>query len=116
MIYNTIIILSLQKKDCMQDWYQLTDFEILAEMGRRFKTARIAKNLTQNIMAERTGLNRSTIRDLECGKPVNLISLIQVFRCLEMLSKLDDLLPGADQSPVFATQNVKRKRVKLAKK
>lgn len=98
----------------MQDWYQLTDFEILSEIGHRIKVVRIAKDLTQQALAERSGLNRSTIRDLENGKPLNILSLIQVFRSLEILSRLDELLPEA--SPVMASQQVQRKRVKLSRK
>lgn len=98
----------------MHDWYRLTDFEILAEMARRMKMIRIAKNLTQQALAEHSGLSRTTIRDLENGKPLNALSIIQVFRSLEMLSRLDDLLPGV--SPVLVSQQAQRKRVKLSKK
>ena len=100
----------------MQDWYQLTDVEIISEIGRRMKTLRISKNLTQQALAEHSGLNRSTIRDLETGKPLNMLSIIQVFRSLDMLSKLEEILPGAENSPVLASQQVQRKRVKLSKK
>jgi transcriptional regulator with XRE-family HTH domain len=100
----------------MQDWYQLTDFEILAEIGNRMKALRISKNFTQQALAEHSGLNRSTIRDLENGKPLNMLSIIQVFRSLDMLSKINELLPGAENSPIMASQQLKRKRVKLSKK
>jgi len=100
----------------MQDWNQLTDFEIIAEIGVRLKAYRILKNLTQQLLADRSGLNRCTIRDLENGKPLNLLSLIQVFRSLDLLSKMDDFLPGPENSPVLASQQIQRKRVKLSKK
>lgn len=99
----------------MQDWYLLTDREILLEIGVRMKAIRISKNMTQQMLAERAGLNRTTIRDLETGKPLNLLSLIQVLRSMEMLSFLNEL-PGPDQSPVLASQQMLRKRVKLTKK
>lgn len=100
----------------MQDWYGLTDFEILSEMGRRLKTVRITKNLTQQDVAVISGLNRSTVRDMENGKPLNALSLIQVFRCLRLLPKLDDFLPEIENSPVIATQQMQRKRVKPSSK
>lgn len=100
----------------MQDWNQLTDYEIIAEIGVRLKAFRISKNLTQQLLADQSGLNRSTIRDLESGKPLNLLSLIQVFRTLDLLSKMDGFLPGPENSPVLASQQVHRKRVKLSKK
>ncbi|MCK9311718.1 MAG: helix-turn-helix domain-containing protein [Bacteroidales bacterium] len=98
----------------MQDWYRLTDFEILSEMGQRIKAFRISKNLTQQSLADHSGLNRGTIRDLENGKPLNVLSLVQVFRSLEMLSRLNDLFP--EITPVMAAQQAHRKRVKLSKK
>jgi len=100
----------------MQDWNQLTDFEIITEIGVRLKAFRISRNLTQQMLADHSGLNRSTIRDLEGGKPLNLLSLIQVFRSLDLLSKMDEFLPGPENSPVLASQQVQRKRVKLSKK
>lgn len=100
----------------MKDWYSLTDLEVLGEFGTRIRLARIEKNFTQQILAERTGLNRCTIRDLENGHSVNLLSLLQILRCLEMLERLDNLLPGSSQSPVLAKLQSERKRVKLSKK
>lgn len=116
MVDNSTIILSLQKKTNMEDWYSLTDLEILSEMGKRFRTLRISKNLTQEELALKSGLNRSTIRDLENGKPLNALSLLQVIRCLEILQKLDDFLPGVKNSPVIAVLQENRQRVRLSGK
>lgn len=99
----------------MQDWYSLSDPEILVEFGTRIRLARIEKNLTQQMLAERSGLNRSTIRDLENGSSVNLMSLMQLFRSLELLERLDLLLPGSTQSPVLAKLQSERKRVRPSK-
>lgn len=100
----------------MKDWYSLSDPEVLVEFGTRIRLARIEKNLTQQMLADRSGLNRSTIRDLENGHSVNLFSLLQLFRSLELLERLDMLLPGRLQSPVLAKLQNERKRVKLSKK
>jgi len=100
----------------MKDWYSLTDLEILSEFGTRIRLARIERNLTQQMLADRSGLNRCTIRDLENGHSVNLLSLFQLFRSLELLELLDLLLPGSSQSPVLAKIQNERKRVKHSKK
>jgi len=100
----------------MNDWYSLTDHDVLAEFGTRIRLARIERNLTQQMLADRSGLNRSTIRDLEHGRSVNVLSLMQLFRSLELLDRLDLLLPGSSQSPVLAHLQKERKRVKLTKK
>ncbi|HET9570069.1 MAG TPA: helix-turn-helix domain-containing protein [Bacteroidales bacterium] len=98
------------------NWYSLTDLEVLAEFGTRMRLARINKNLTQQMLADRSGLNRSTIRDLENGRSVNLLSLIQLLRSLELMEELDLMLPGSSQSPVLAKLQNERKRVKPSKK
>jgi len=100
----------------MKDWYSLTDSEILVEFGNRIRLARIEKNLTQQMLAERSGLNRSTLRDLENGGSVNLMTLMQLFRSLDLLERLDQLLPGSSQSPVLAKLQNERRRVKFSKK
>lgn len=98
------------------DWHALTDLEILSEFGRRIRLARMERNLTQQMLAERSGLNRSTLRDLENGRSVNLLSLMQLLRSLDLLGKLDEFLPGSAQSPVLAHMQRERKRVKPSKK
>jgi len=100
----------------MKDWYSLSDREILMEFGSRIRLARMKKNLTQQMLAERSGLNRSTIRDLENGHSVNLLSLLQLLRSLELLEQLNLLLPGSSQSPVLAKLQNERKRVKPSRK
>ena len=100
----------------MKDWHALSDLEVLGEFGTRIRLARMERNLTQQMLADRSGLNRCTIRDLENGASVNLLSLIQLLRSLEMLDRLDLLLPGTWQSPVLAKLQNERKRVKLSKK
>ncbi len=100
----------------MQDWHTLTDLEVLAEFGARIRLARMERNLTQQVLADRSGLNRSTIRDLENGRSVNLLSLMQLLRSMELLNQLDILLPGSSQSPILAKLQNERKRVKLSKK
>lgn len=100
----------------MKDWYSLSDSEVLIEFGIRIRLARIEKNLTQQMLADRSGLNRSTIRDLENGHSVNLMSLMQLLRSLELLERLDLLVPGSSQSPVLAKLQNERKRVKPSKK
>jgi transcriptional regulator with XRE-family HTH domain len=100
----------------MHDWHLLTDLEVLAEFGTRIRLARMERNLTQQLLADRSGLNRSTIRDLENGRSVNLLSLMQLLRSMELLNQLDLLLPGSSQSPVLAKLQKERKRVKLSKK
>lgn len=97
------------------DWYSMTDSEIIVEIGKRLRLQRMAGNLTQQMLAGQTGLNRSTIRDIENGRPVNLLSLLPIFRSLNLFDRLDESIPDFERSPVLAITQKSRKRVKLPK-
>jgi transcriptional regulator with XRE-family HTH domain len=95
-------------------WYSITDSQIIAEIGQRIKIYRIYNNLTQQLLAEQTGINRCTIRDLENGKSINLSSLIPLLRRLSLLEALDNSLPDVDNNPILALNYKNRKRVKMS--
>jgi DNA-binding XRE family transcriptional regulator len=97
------------------DWYELTDKEVLLELGTRFRLARTRHALTQQMLAEKAGLNRTTVRDLENGKSVHLGSWIAILRALQQMERLDDFLPGVNQSPVLAKMEKEKKRVRPSK-
>jgi putative transcriptional regulator len=98
------------------DWYALSDVELLREIGKRVRQSRIHLQLTQAMLAERSGLNRTTIRDLENGKSINLMSFIPLLRMLDRLEAFDILLPAFENHPVLAFKEQHRKRVRLTSK
>lgn len=76
----------------------LTDSENMIEIGARLRSRRVARNLTTETLAEKTGLNRKTIMDLEAGRDVRLSTVLKVFRAMHLLgilnATLPDTLPG----------------------
>jgi len=96
-------------------WFGLTDAAIVTEIGKRLRLFRIGSNHTQQQLADRTGLSRSTIRDIERGKPVNLMSLLPVLRELNLLDSLDTCFPGYASMPVLANEHRHRQRVRPTK-
>ncbi|MFC1478884.1 helix-turn-helix transcriptional regulator, partial [Candidatus Margulisiibacteriota bacterium] len=61
--------------------YGMSDKAILREIGQRLRHKRLAKNLTQQSLADVVGLNRMTISEIENGNiACNMITLIQVLR------------------------------------
>lgn len=109
-------MLPLQKK-CMETaWYEWTDAAIVADLGQRLRLVRLSASLTQQALAEQTGLHRTTIRDIEQGKPVNLLSVLAVFRGLGLLENLDAALPHPLRDPVYGSLQAVRKRIKQSKK
>ena len=96
-------------------WYGLTDAAIVSEIGKRLRLLRVGTNQTQQQLADRTGLSRSTIRDIEGGKPVNLMSLLPVLRQLNLIESLETCFPGYATSPVLANKHRHRQRVRPGK-
>ncbi len=80
--------------------YGKSDPAILREIGERLKTRRLSKNITQQELASLSGLSRSTISEIEGGKPFGVLALIQVLRALQALEDLDAFLPDSGPSPL----------------
>ena len=80
---------------------QLSDEAILREMGSRLAAARLARNLTQAALADEAGVSKRTVERLESGEvAARLSGLVRICRALEMVDRLDALLPSPTVSPV----------------
>lgn len=71
----------------------LSNSENMAELGVRLRSRRLERNLTTEALAEKTGLNRKTIMDLEAGRDVRWSTVIKVFRAMHLLGALNTALP-----------------------
>jgi transcriptional regulator with XRE-family HTH domain len=80
--------------------YGMSDLAILREIGNRLKRKRLDKNLSQQKLAETAGLNRTTVSEIEQGKPFAMLTFIQILRALDALEELDSLLPDTGISPL----------------
>lgn len=80
--------------------YGMSDRAIVREIGRRLKKHRLRRNLTQRRLADRAGVSRPTISDLERGKPFEVLTLIRVLRALRSLEAIDAFLPDPGISPL----------------
>ena len=58
-------------------------------IGEAIKQARIAKNLTQEQLGERIGVQRAQISRLEKGKSLTFSSLTRIFKAMEIPLTLD---------------------------
>jgi len=90
---------------------QLTDDAALQELGGRLADARIGRNLTQAALAEQAGVSKRTIERLESGKVATQLStFLRVCRTLDLLGRLDALLPASAPSPMAQLNLRGRKR------
>ena len=93
--------------------------EIVAEMGRRFKEYRLASNLTQQEIAERASVSIVTLRQFENGKTynINMCNFLALLRTVHCLEEMNNILPEILISAYEMAKilNKKPKRIKHGK-
>jgi putative transcriptional regulator len=80
--------------------YGKSDKAILRDLGQRLRQARLRSNLSQQQLADRAGLNRTTVSEYERGASTSTLTLVQVLRALGMLEELAGFLPDPGPSPL----------------
>ena len=67
----------------------MTDRAIVTHICMQLRQLRMYQNITQEQLAERSGLGRATISRIEKGQAVSLLTLVQILRALNELDLLD---------------------------
>ena len=98
------------------DWTQLSDSSIVAQVGSFVKKNRLQQNITQAKLAEMAGLNRWTISQLEKGESINLSSLIQILRALDILYVLNQFETIDEISPLEYAKLKKKEKQRARNK
>lgn len=78
----------------------LTDETVLAELGRRLAQRRLELQLTQEVLAEQAGVSKRTVERIEAGATAQTSTLVRVLRVLELLDRLETLVPEAGPRPM----------------
>jgi DNA-binding XRE family transcriptional regulator len=86
------------------------DSFIMEELGNRIQQYRLKLNISQADLANRVGLARKTITNLETGRGATLETLISVLRGLGLLHNLSQLVPPPEYSGVGENGEVHRRR------
>jgi transcriptional regulator with XRE-family HTH domain len=76
------------------------DAAILAELGARLASLRLAANTTQAALADAAGVSKRTIERLEAGESTQSANLVRVMRALGILDALETALPAAGPGPM----------------
>jgi len=98
------------------DIYSKSDLYYLTLIGGYIRVNRLNQNKTQQELAEAAGVNRTTLVQLEKGKPVNLLSLIQVLRSLKKLQIFQDLELKPQLSPLRLAEIEQKQRQRAGRK
>ena len=79
---------------------EMTNQEVLSEMGRRLREYRLGQDLTAESLATRAGLSVTTILNAEKGKNPTLETVVKILRNLGRLENLNAFLPEPTISPM----------------
>jgi len=98
------------------DYSISTDSQVLEDLCGKLKQRRLNLNLTQDYLAEESGLHLQTIKKLEAGRTVSLLTLIKVLRAYGDLNSLEVLLPETGVSPMELLKLKGKQRKRASKK
>ncbi|MGB0404265.1 MAG: helix-turn-helix domain-containing protein [Salibacteraceae bacterium] len=98
------------------DWYSMSDKALIKIIGEFIQHHRLNQNKSQSDIAEAANISRSTLSLLERGEKVNLNSLMQVLRVLELLHVMDAFKINNQISPIEYAKLQKNKRSRARKK
>lgn len=100
------------------NYYILTDKELMSRMGNRLKEIRIEKNISQTELAKKTGMHRNSISLIEQGNSFSTESLIKILRALEALDKIEFFFGKKEHklSPLEVFEREKNAKKRASKK
>lgn len=71
------------------NWKVMNDATVVAQLGKELRRMRLERNQSQAEVAERAGLDRTTVVKLEAGRAATLLTVVQVLRAMDRLDALD---------------------------
>ncbi len=98
------------------DWYAMSDDAIIKSIGAFIKHHRIEQNRTQQGVANDAGINRTTLSLLENGDIVNISTLVQVLRALDLLNIMDVFITENQISPLELAKLEEKRRKRASYK
>ncbi len=99
-----------------KDWRAMSDDAVIKSIGAFVKHHRLEQNRTQQDIATNAGINRSTLSILENGDIVNISTLVQVLRALDLLYVLDVFTIKNQISPIKLAKLEEEKRKRASNK
>ena len=75
--------------------------EYIRELGRKIKTYRIMKEMSQQDLEDKTGVSKRSISRLEQGKSVQVDNLFKILLALDLGENIDLLVPDQTRRPSY---------------
>ena len=93
--------------------------EYIVELGKKIKTYRIMKELSQEDLSDKTGISKRSISRLEQGESIQMDNLFKILIALDLGDNIDLLVPDQTRRPSYyldfsdsAPQRVRKKTKK----
>ena len=94
------------------NWKGLKDDKVVQLLGKELRRMRLSSNISQAEVAQRAGLDRTTVVKLEAGRAATMLTVVQVLRALDRL----DVLDGFHEEPQLTPYQVVEQQEKYLAK
>jgi transcriptional regulator with XRE-family HTH domain len=88
-------------------FFEKLDGEILIELGEKLKQLRKNSKLSQQKLADKVGISRKLVIDIEAGKSTSLLIFVKLLKVYNKSDKLLEILTSTSISPkeVYKQEN-----------
>lgn len=104
------------KDKSYSNWYSMSDKALIQTIGFFIRHHRLKLNLSQEIVADKANISRSTLSLLERGETVTVATLIQVLRVLDLLFVMEVFQVQKQVSPIALAKLQKEERERASGK
>ena len=103
-MYNLFIIgniFTFMEINFTMDYRELSEPDIIAILGGRFREYRLNCRLTQKELAQQAGVSPKTLSAFEAGRGSNITmqNFLSLIRSVGLLERIDEVLPELPVSP-----------------
>lgn len=74
--------------------------ELQTELGRRMRQLRLSRNIDQRTVAEKAGVTRAALQNLEAGRGSSVKTLLRILKALNYLEGIEMLAPEPTVNPL----------------
>lgn len=97
-------------EESFNKWSYISDRGLLKQIGKFVRHHRLKQNRSQTDVSKSASLSRSTLSLLERGEKININSLLQVLRVLDLLHIMEIFKIEEEISPLEYVKLQKKKR------
>jgi transcriptional regulator with XRE-family HTH domain len=84
----------------MSNMQFMSPWELQTELGRRIRQLRLSRNIDQRAVAEKAGVTRAALQNLEAGRGSSVQTLLRILKALNYLEGIEMLAPQPTVNPL----------------